>query len=135
MARTAAEAYARPVFELERVDFVALPVRDVDRARAFYIGVLGFGVHPLSGELEAANVTLCPWQPEADGLPFVPNEAGLALRVPDVAEARRVLEASGVQFDGETIDTGVCHMAFFRDPDGNVLILHRRHDAGGHGRA
>jgi catechol 2,3-dioxygenase-like lactoylglutathione lyase family enzyme len=117
------------VFRLERVDFVTLPVRDVDRARAFYIGVLGFGVDPRSGELEAANVTLCPWQPEADGLPFVPNEAGLALRVDDVDEARRVLEASGVRFDGATIDTGVCRMAFFRDPDGNVLMLHRRHDA------
>jgi catechol 2,3-dioxygenase-like lactoylglutathione lyase family enzyme len=120
------------VFELERVDFVTLPVRDPDRARSFYIGVLGFRVDPRSGELEAGNVTLCPWQPEAEGLPFVPNEAGLALRVPDVEAARRILEDSGVTFDGETVDTGVCRMAFFRDPDGNVLILHRRHDAERH---
>ena len=56
-----------------------------------------------------------------------PHTAGFALRVPDVAEARKELEAKGVEFHGETLDTGVCHMAFFRDPDGNALVLHRRY--------
>jgi catechol 2,3-dioxygenase-like lactoylglutathione lyase family enzyme len=60
-------------------------------------------------------------------VPFAPNTAGLALRVPDVEQARERLAAAGVEFLGETVDTGVCHMAFFRDPDGNVLILHRRY--------
>ena len=58
---------------------------------------------------------------------FEPNPNGFAMRVPDVAEARRALEAKGVEFEGETFDTGVCHMALFRDPDGNRLILHRRY--------
>jgi predicted enzyme related to lactoylglutathione lyase len=56
-----------------------------------------------------------------------PHTAHLALRVPDVAETRRELEGRGVTFDGEIFDTGVCHMAFFKDPDGNALMLHRRY--------
>lgn len=72
-------------------------------------------------------MTLGLWEPERDGETFVANEAGIALRVPDVAEARRRLEEAGVEFLGETVDTGVCYMAFCRDPDGNVLILHRRY--------
>jgi predicted enzyme related to lactoylglutathione lyase len=47
--------------------------------------------------------------------------------VDDVAAARAELEAEGVEFDGEIFDTGVCHMAFFRDPDGNSLMLHQRY--------
>ena len=39
----------------------------------------------------------------------------------------RELEAQGVEFDGDTLDTGVCHMAFFADPDGNRIMLHRRY--------
>ena len=49
------------------------------------------------------------------------------LRVADVGAARDRLETHGVRFLGETVDTGVCHMGFFLDPDGNVLILHRRY--------
>jgi predicted enzyme related to lactoylglutathione lyase len=56
-----------------------------------------------------------------------PHTAHIALRVPDVAEARRELEGKGVEFEGEILDTGVCHMAFFKDPDGNALMLHRRY--------
>jgi catechol 2,3-dioxygenase-like lactoylglutathione lyase family enzyme len=65
--------------------------------------------------------------PEREGLPFVANEAGVAFRVPDVAASRAELEAKGVLFVAETWDSGVCHFAAFRDPDGNVLILHRRY--------
>jgi catechol 2,3-dioxygenase-like lactoylglutathione lyase family enzyme len=115
------------MIEVEHVDFVSVPTRDPERTRRFYAETLGLRLDSRSGELEAANVTLAPWQPEADGEPFEPNRAGLALRVPDVAEARRRLEEAGVEFLGETVDTGVCHMAFFSDPDGNVLILHRRY--------
>jgi len=67
------------------------------------------------------------WEPERMGLPFEPNHNGISLRVPDVAEARATLEQDGVQFTGETIDTGVCHMAFLHDPDGNTIMLHRRY--------
>lgn len=115
------------MIEVERVDFASLPTRDLARTRAFYVDMLGLRLNPSSGELESGNLTLCPWQPEAEGLPFEPNRAGIALRVPDVESARRTLEADGVEFLGETVDTGVCHMAFFHDPDGNVLILHRRY--------
>jgi catechol 2,3-dioxygenase-like lactoylglutathione lyase family enzyme len=115
---------------VERVDFVSIPVRDLPRARRFYGEVLGLPAGgPAPDEFEAGNVTLALWAPEADGETFSANEAGVALRVPDVGAARRDLEAEGVEFLGDTVDTGVCHMAFFRDPDGNVLILHRRYAA------
>jgi catechol 2,3-dioxygenase-like lactoylglutathione lyase family enzyme len=116
------------VIDVERVDFVSVPTREIDRARHFYGEVLGLprrGNNP--DEFEAGNVTLTLWQPEADGVSFSPNTAGIALRVPDVNLAREHLTAHGVQFLGETVDTGVCLMGFFYDPDGNVLILHRRY--------
>ena len=113
---------------VERVDFVSIPTRDVARARRFYGEVLGLPQNPRTAdEFETGNVTLALWQPEAEGVPFAASTAGIALRVPDVAEARRQLEAAGVPFLGDTVDTGVCHMGFFYDPDGNVLILHRRY--------
>ena len=55
------------------------------------------------------------------------RSAPLALHVDDVAEARVRLEEKGVAFDADTLDTGVCHMAFFRDQDGNRLMLHNRY--------
>ena len=79
------------------------------------------------GELETPNVTLSFWEPEREGLPFVANEAGFAVRVDDVGKARAELEARGVEFIGETWDSGVCRFAAFRDPDGNTLIIHRRY--------
>jgi catechol 2,3-dioxygenase-like lactoylglutathione lyase family enzyme len=116
------------MIEVERVDFISVPVRDRARARHFYGELLGLPEDPVTpDEFEAANVTLGLWEPEADGVAFAPNTAGLALRVADVAEARARLEAAGVEFIGDTVDTGVCHMGFFKDPDGNVLILHRRY--------
>ena len=116
------------MLEIERVDFVTVPTRDLARARRFYGEVLGL---PASAgtpdEFETPNVTLGLWRPEAEGVPFAPNTAGIALRVPDVEQARERLVAAGVEFLGETVETGVCHMGFFHDPDGNVLILHRRY--------
>jgi catechol 2,3-dioxygenase-like lactoylglutathione lyase family enzyme len=116
------------MLDVEEVDFVSVPTRDVARARRFYADVLGLAPSELNpDEFETPNVTLALWQPEADGVPFAPNTAGIALRVADVKAARARLTASGVEFLGETVDTGVCRMAFFYDPDGNVLILHRRY--------
>ena len=77
----------------------------------------------------AGQVTLDIFDPSSIGQPFAPSPAGLALRVPDVDAARAELEAKGVAFDGETITTGVCKQAWFKDPDGNALMLHRRFDA------
>jgi catechol 2,3-dioxygenase-like lactoylglutathione lyase family enzyme len=113
---------------VERVDFVSIPTRDPARSRRFYGEVLGLppaGDNP--DEFETSNLTLGLWAPESEGIAFAPHTAGIALRVADVAAARAGLEAQGVEFLGETVDTGVCHMGFFRDPDGNVLILHRRY--------
>lgn len=114
--------------DVELVDFVSVPTRDTARAVAWYRDVLGLPESTVTeGEVETANVTLSFWEPERENLAFSPNEAGFALRVPDVAAARAELEAKGVEFVAETWDSGVCHFAAFRDPDGNVLILHRRY--------
>jgi predicted enzyme related to lactoylglutathione lyase len=115
---------------VERVDFVSFLTQDIPRAKQFYAETLGLaieteGEHDM--EFTAGQVTLDIFDPSSVGQPFAPSPAGLALRVPDVAETRSELEAKGVAFDGETIDTGVCHMASFKDPDGNSLMLHRRY--------
>jgi catechol 2,3-dioxygenase-like lactoylglutathione lyase family enzyme len=112
--------------QVEQVDFLTIPTRDVERAVAFYRDVLGL-VPGAAGEVETPNVTLSFWNPERDGEEFRPHVGGFAIRVADVAEARRELEAKGVEFVGETFDSGVCHMGFFKDPDGNTVILHRRY--------
>jgi len=114
--------------QVERVDFVDIPSRDVERSIAFYRDVLGLPQNPReSTEFEAGNVTLAIWKPEDQGVEFSSGASrGIALRVRDVAAARVELEAKGVEFVGER-DSGVCNMAFFTDPDGNSLILHRRY--------
>jgi len=116
------------MIEVEQIDFVSVPTRDVERAVAWYHEVLGLPVSEhSSGEVETPNVTLSFWNPERDGEEFVPNVAGFAIRVPDVEAARAKLEAAGVEFVGETYDSGVCHMGFCKDLDGNTVILHRRY--------
>jgi catechol 2,3-dioxygenase-like lactoylglutathione lyase family enzyme len=113
---------------VEQVDFVTVPTRDVNRAVAWYRDVLGLPVSEHNpAEVEAPNVTLSFWNPEEQGVKFKPNEAGFALRVADVEEARRELEAKGVEFMGETYDSSVCLMGFLKDQDGNTVILHRRY--------
>jgi catechol 2,3-dioxygenase-like lactoylglutathione lyase family enzyme len=114
--------------KIERVDFVDVPTRDLERSTAFYRDVLELPQDPREPtEFEAGNVTLALWEPERMGVEFQPSGAhGIALRVADVAAARAELEAKGVEFIGER-DSGVCNMAFFTDPDGNSLILHRRY--------
>jgi catechol 2,3-dioxygenase-like lactoylglutathione lyase family enzyme len=113
---------------VEQVDFISIPTRDVERAVAWYRDVLGLPESDVSeGEVETSNVTLSFWEPERENLPFVANTAGFAVRVEDVAEARDELESNGVEFIAETWDSGVCHFAACRDPDGNTVILHRRY--------
>ena len=115
--------------EVSRLDFVAIPSRDAERLRAFYADTLGLRPDEHARfEFWAGPTCLAIWEPEAVGGTFAPQQNGhLALSVPDVGEARAELEAKGVEFMGETLDTGVCHMAFFQDPDGNDLMLHRRY--------
>lgn len=114
------------------VDFVYLHTKDIVKAEAFYAGTLElpelkrYGAMP-GIEYQAGNLTLAIMQPEAFGVEFSQNSAGIGLHVDDVAASREKLEAAGVSFLSETIDSGVCHMAFFTDPDGNVLLLHNRY--------
>jgi catechol 2,3-dioxygenase-like lactoylglutathione lyase family enzyme len=116
--------------DVEQVDFVSVLTQDVTRAKQFYGETLGLpieteGEHDL--EFALGQVTLDVFNPASAGQEFAPSPAGIAIRVPDVAAARAELEAKGVRFDGEIVDTGVCHFAFFKDPDGNRLMLHRRY--------
>jgi catechol 2,3-dioxygenase-like lactoylglutathione lyase family enzyme len=111
------------------VDFVAVPSTDVERSRAFYVDTLGLRPDPKARfEFWAGETCFGIWEPARMGWEFVPQKnAHLALHVDDVAAARAELEAKGIEFFGETLDTGVCHMAFFADPDENDLMLHRRY--------
>ena len=112
---------------VEQVDFVSIPTRDVARAVTWYRDVLGLPQSEvLEGEVEAPNVTLGFWNPEADGEEFVPNSAGVAFRVADVETAIEEVRAAGAEVVGVQ-DTGVCHMGFCKDLDGNTIILHRRY--------
>ena len=113
--------------QVELVDFVSVPTRDPARAVAWYRDVLGLPVSEFTdAEIETPNVTLSFWNPEADGEPFQANTAGIALRVGDVDAAVEELRGQGAEVIGIQ-DSGVCHMGFVKDPDGNVLILHRRY--------
>ena len=119
--------------DVERADFVAVPVQDLKRADEFYGQTLGLRRSPDSSErwveYELGNVTLALVSPEAMG-PEVQargHQMPIGLRVPDVEESRKKLEAKGIKFDHETIDSGVCILSTFRDPDGNALQLHRRY--------
>ena len=118
------------------VDYVAIPTQDYERAAAFYGETLRlpfrkrWGRMP-AGEFQAGDVTLALMQSDAFGQEFRSNGAPLALHVDDVAARREELEAQGVSFLMDTIDSGECHQAVFHDPDGNVLILHHRYAPGG----
>ncbi len=117
---------------VERTDFITVPVTDVERSRQFYAETLGLPqVSGNAGWPEfqlGENISVYLMDPTNIGRSFQgPHTAHIALRVPDVAETRRELEARGVVFEGEIFDSGVCHMAFFTDPDGNQLMLHRRY--------
>jgi predicted enzyme related to lactoylglutathione lyase len=121
------------LIDAQRVDFIGVPVQDLARADEFYGKTLGLERNRNSGErwveYELGNVTLALISPEAMGPDFQPqpHQMPISLRVANVEEARRKLEAAGVEFRGEVIDSGVCHIAGFRDPDGNALQLHRRY--------
>ena len=116
--------------DVEQVDFVSVLTQDIPRAKKFYGETLGLPVETEGEndmEFTLGQVTLDVFNPTSVGQEFAPSPAGIAIRVADVARAREELEARGVQFDGEIVDTGVCHFAFFKDPDGNQLMLHRRY--------
>lgn len=114
------------------VDFVAIPTENLDAAVEFYGTTLGltrsvYMPERHFAEFETGTVTLSVIVSEKFGLGYHPNRNALALHVEDVEAARATLAERGVEFMGETLDTGVCHMAFFADPDGNALMLHHRY--------
>lgn len=123
---------------IRKLDFVGVPSTDADRSREFYVETLGLRPDPQAEyEFWIGDTCFEIWEPARYGFDFQPaKNAHPALHVDDVASARKDLEAKGVQFQGETLDTGVCHMALFTDPDGNDLMLHHRYaPAGQHGDA
>jgi predicted enzyme related to lactoylglutathione lyase len=114
------------------VDFVPVPTRDLEASARFYGETLGLRrsvYYPERGfaEFETPNLTLSLIQPDMMGLEYHSNHNAIALHVDDVPAARATLEGRGVTFQGEVLDTSVCHMAFFSDPDGNALMLHHRY--------
>ena len=119
-------------FEITGVDFIALPTQDYDAAAEFYGETLGlpfvkrWGDMP-AGEFQAGNLTIALMQSDAFGQEFAPHGAPVALQVEDVPAAREALEAKGVTFISDLIDSGFCHQAIFKDPDGNVLDIHNRY--------
>jgi predicted enzyme related to lactoylglutathione lyase len=114
------------------VDFICVPTQDFEKAEAFYGDVLKlerskqWGSMP-AREFETGSLTLAVMQSDAFGQEFRPHGHPIALHVDDVAAAREELESKGVNFVADTIDSGVCHMAIFSDPDGNTLMLHHRY--------
>ena len=117
---------------ITRTDFVFLPITDFAKAEEFYGGVLGLECSKryskdLGGEFETGSLTIQLVDMTKLGQVVAPSTGAIALHVDDVDEARKQLESRGVEFERETMDSGVCFQAYFRDPDGNALILHHRY--------
>jgi catechol 2,3-dioxygenase-like lactoylglutathione lyase family enzyme len=118
---------------ITRTDFVYLPVTSFEKAEQFYVGILGLPCsarysNDIGGEFETGSLTIQVIDSAKIGREFAPNDRGaIALHVEDVAASRAELEAQGVVFRGDTLDSGVCHQAIFEDQDGNLLILHHRY--------
>jgi predicted enzyme related to lactoylglutathione lyase len=114
------------------VDFITVPTRDFDKASEFYGSVLGlerskqWGNMP-AAEFETGTLTIAVMQSDAFGIEFERHSHPIALHVDDVAAARAELEEQSITFAADTMDSGVCHMAHFHDPDGNSLMLHHRY--------
>ena len=117
---------------ITRTDFVFLPITSFEQAEQFYGGVLGLPVskryrNGIGGEFETGSLTIVVIDMAKIGREFAPSKGAIALHVDDVAAARSELKRRGVAFQGEIVDSGVCHQAYFEDPDGNMLILHHRY--------
>jgi len=115
---------------ITKLDFVGVPSQDAERSRKFYIDTLGLRPDPKARfEFWVGNTCFAIWEPEKMGMKFAPQKNAFpAFHVEDITEARKELEAKGVEFLEETFDAGVCYMALFTDPDGNDLMLHCVHD-------
>ena len=123
---------ATPTPLITGTDFITVATRDIDSAVRFYGDVLGLERSKQWGEMpafefETGNLTIAVMQSDAFGLEFQANNHPIELQVEDVEAARRELESRGVEFGADTLDSGVCHQAFFQDPDGNALAVHHRY--------
>jgi catechol 2,3-dioxygenase-like lactoylglutathione lyase family enzyme len=114
---------------ISKLDYIAVPTQDPERAYAFYGETLGLRADDrVSTEFWIGPTCVAIWDPAQFGMGFAPQKnAHLVLHVDDVAATRADLETKGVEFIGDVMDTGVCHMTFFTDPDGNDLMLHNRY--------
>lgn len=114
---------------IQGLDFVSVPSRDAERSRSFYVDTLGLKPDPKARfEFWVGETCFAIWEPEKAGFAFEPQRlAHWALHVDDIEAARAELEAKGIEFAGDALDTGVCHMALFQDPDGNAVMLHHRY--------
>ncbi len=117
---------------ITRVDFVPVPTQDVGRTTTFYRDTLGLSesAHTVDkpfSEFDLGGTTLSVWDPSTAGRDFQANTNAVALHTDDVKGMRALLEGKGVVFFGDVVDTGVCHMAFFADTEGNPLMLHGRY--------
>ena len=114
--------------QVAKVDFVGIPTQDIERSIEFYVGTLGLRQDDhRAAEFWVGGQCYGLWKPEWAGEEFRPSQTVLALHVDDVPAARAELESRGIAFEGDIIDTSVCHMALFKDPDGNSLMLHHRY--------
>jgi catechol 2,3-dioxygenase-like lactoylglutathione lyase family enzyme len=116
-------------------DFITVSTKDIDAAVAFYGGVLGLPESKRWGqmpavEFETGNLTLAVLQSDAFGIEFRAHNHPIEFHVEDFEGAKEELQSRGVEFQGETIDSGVCCQAFFQDPDGNLLGIHHRYAPG-----
>ena len=121
-----------PGLQITGVDFIAIPAADFDESVRFYGEVLGLPEVKRWGqapgiEFQAGNLTIAVMEPTAFGQELKPHSLPIALQVDDVPAARAALEAQGVTFLGDIIDSGACHQAIFKDPAGNTLDLHHRY--------
>lgn len=110
--------------------FFVYPVRDMARSRAFYGGVLGLteghGWEDKWVEYDVGPATLA-LSSIMEGMQPGAKAGAAALETDQFEETVAHLKARGVKFLLEPVDTGVCKFARFEDPDGNHLVLHRRH--------
>jgi uncharacterized protein YcnI/catechol 2,3-dioxygenase-like lactoylglutathione lyase family enzyme len=113
-------------------DFITVATQDYERAARFYGETLGlefskrWGSMP-AGEFETGNLTIALMQVDAFNIEFRPNNLPIEFHVDDFEAAKAELESRGIEFKGDTLDSGVCHQAFFNDPDGNALAIHHRY--------
>ena len=117
---------------VQGTDFITVATNDIDAAVEFYGTTLGLPESKRWGnmpgvEFETGNLTLAIMESKAFGMEFKPHAHPIEFHVDDVAAARSELESKGVEFQGDILDSGVCHQTFFADPDGNSLAIHNRY--------